>query len=279
MLDDYKNLKDTSSASPISLKDSQIRLSYTKTNKLITALYIVTDIMDNNDPIRHKLRFHGVALISDINALQQNQPGVTLSLILSRVREMVAFLDMASTVQIISAMNHGILKKEFIELESSLKTYGNTRYAWIEEFLTTDNISTEENISENENLLSRNSQSYKGHITTPSRTSTRPTRLGVQKGSTLMQALSDKALNGHKSSSQDFDLIKKERRYEIIQILKSNEEGYTITDIKSKGHEMKLNSIMNCGEKTLQRELVAMVRDGVLYKKGEKRWSKYSIKK
>ena len=32
------------------------------------------------------------------------------------------------------------------------------------------------------------------------------------------------------------------------------------------------------GEKTLQRELASMVKDGVLYKTGEKRWSRYFIK-
>jgi len=32
-----------------------------------------------------------------------------------------------------------------------------------------------------------------------------------------------------------------------------------------------------CGEKTLQRELVSMVGDGVLKKSGEKRWSRYFL--
>ena len=33
-----------------------------------------------------------------------------------------------------------------------------------------------------------------------------------------------------------------------------------------------------CGEKTLQRELVSMAKDGVLNKTGEKRWSRYFVK-
>jgi hypothetical protein len=33
------------------------------------------------------------------------------------------------------------------------------------------------------------------------------------------------------------------------------------------------------GEKTLQRELVFMVNNGVLNKIGEKRWSRYFVKK
>jgi len=35
--------------------------------------------------------------------------------------------------------------------------------------------------------------------------------------------------------------------------------------------------IKDCSEKTLQRELVALVKDGVLKKEGERRWSTYSL--
>jgi hypothetical protein len=52
-----------------------------------------------------------------------------------------------------------------------------------------------------------------------------------------------------------------------------------ITDIrtKSNGHPDQFSAIVSCGEKTLQRELVSMVKDGVLKKLGEKRWSRYML--
>ena len=77
----------------------------------------------------------------------------------------------------------------------------------------------------------------------------------------------------------NIDILKNTRREEIILVIKDrmknsiNFEGVTITDIKSIGHGV----LASCGEKTLQRELVSMVTDGVLKKKGEKRWSKYSL--
>ena len=119
------------------------------------------------------------------------------------------------------------------------------------------------------------------------------TRIGVQKGGTLLHALSK--VEGKVLSDRVSDLsrtkpatsishinegTKNHRREEILSTIKDkknssiNFDGASIKDIalalQSKGKET--------GEKTLQRELVAMVRDGVLKKKGEKRWSKYSLK-
>ena len=53
-----------------------------------------------------------------------------------------------------------------------------------------------------------------------------------------------------------------------------------IKDIKDKLHAFpgQAGSLDTHSEKTLQRELVSMVTDGVLKKEGTKRWSKYFIK-
>ena len=71
MFGDEKKLKDseasqldgnyrTGSSTPGSI------MSYTKTDKLITALYMVTDIIDRDEPLRNKLRTLGVEILSDI---------------------------------------------------------------------------------------------------------------------------------------------------------------------------------------------------------------------
>ncbi len=36
--------------------------------------------------------------------------------------------------------------------------------------------------------------------------------------------------------------------------------------------------IDDCGEKTIQRELVSMMKEGSIKKEGERRWSQYSLK-
>jgi hypothetical protein len=109
-------------------------------------------------------------------------------------------------------------------------------------------------------------------------------RIGVQKGSTLMSALkkmsdkvpANKTANSTKTpslNSTNFDALKKERRDQVKDIVSKNSNGVTITDIR----RFAYGTLATCGEKTLQRELIAMVKDGILKKTGEKRWSRYFL--
>lgn len=263
MLEDKRDMTekimDNTSKDGNSVKDITVPAKYNKTNKLITALFMVTDIMDKDEPLRHKLREIGTEILTDVYS---NSNRVVL-----RVNEILSFLDIAGTLGMISDMNKNILSKEFSLLKNS---FGQIDALWLENFIGEDVIGQEEQVPK--------IASYQ-------------TRLGVQKASTLMKALSDMNVS-HKSENiksnshirnEGFDLVKKERREEILSIIRSNknsgiENGSTITDIKngaklsSKGH-----LIINTSEKTLQRELVSMVKDNILKKSGEKRWSRYFI--
>ena len=94
-----------------------ITLSYSKTNKLVTALFMVTDIIDKEEPLRSKLRTLGTEIISDMHSIPQNA--------YNKISEIVSFLEIASAVNIISEMNCNILRKEFIELALSPKDSEN----------------------------------------------------------------------------------------------------------------------------------------------------------
>ncbi len=130
----------------------------------------------------------------------------------------------------------------------------------------------------------------KGHSLLAGKYQGHSVRIGVQKGSTLMKALSDRITHeatrevrpnmlGLASPAKDFNLLKTQRREEIIKIIKDKKDVYptsggaTITDIRTAAKGV----LISCGEKTLQRELISMVSDGVLKKIGEKRWSKYFL--
>ena len=122
-----KNVKDTTSMPAPYLPPRRDGMgSYTKTQKLFTALYMVTDIIDKEEPLRNKLRTLGTGIISDTYLTQFNNTGNTVSFILSKISEIISFLDLASTVNIISEMNCNILKKEFLTLNESIKESNNT---------------------------------------------------------------------------------------------------------------------------------------------------------
>jgi hypothetical protein len=113
MFGEEKKLKDTSSSPSLLQGEGRGEvglslsggLTYTKTDKLITALYMVTDIIDKEEPIRNKLRTLGTGIISDIYLIRQNNTGNTLSFTSNKIAEIMSFLDLASAMNIISEMN------------------------------------------------------------------------------------------------------------------------------------------------------------------------------
>ena len=256
MLSEEKNLKDFERNPPDSYGvGMSVIIPYNKSNKLITALYMVTDIMDKEEPLRNKLRSLGGDILSDI----YNFP-LEKNVLVGKINAILSFLNIASTVGLISEMNKNILVKEFIQMAKTLEPAPQVS---IEEFF-------KEEVKEIEQApkleLKFENKMSKGHHSIGQ---TQSTRIGVQKGSTLMKALSD-----IKNVKTEFNLIKKERRENILNIVKDKRES-TITDIMT---QLK-NKHQDIGAKTLQRELISMVHDGVLYRVGEKRWSKYFLPK
>ena len=290
--DSQKNsLKDTSSSmlpayETESFHTESLSISFSKTNNLITALYMVTDIMDKEEPLRNKLRTLGVNIISDMELpqLTKGRDGARF------VNEVLSLLDIASAIGMISEMNSNILKKEFLELKQYIQKHNQTQLpdmrVSLSNFFAESPLLDEEGGGGGDSREEKNKSNSIGHDTKSQN------RIGVQSGSTLMKAL--KGLEGIKTRSlsnsmfhggegfhSGFDALKKERRDEIIKVIKNHLNsnngivGATITDIRNDAK----GALVSCGEKTLQRELVSMVHDGVLYKTGEKRWSRYSLKK
>ncbi len=266
-----KNLKDYPNDLGIVIKDTSVYISYIKTDKLITALYMVTDIIDAGEPLRNKLRTLGTGIISDMNSNPAN--------VFSKISEIMSFLNIASAINIISEMNCNILSKEFLELERATK----------ESVDKVEDLGNEVNLAKffTDELSLPQASNDKGHYKSIGHHIS--TRIGVQKGSTLMHALSDRNLvssvvsnkNQSLSIKTSFYILKKQRRDSMLDIIKTLGGSGTIKDIKDKIVAMPKDagSLISCGEKTIQRELVSMVKDGVLDKTGKKRWSRYFLSK
>jgi hypothetical protein len=311
-------IKDTknTSASLVSYQKDSKSLAYlnARSNKLITALYMVTDMMDKEEPLRTKLRSVGADILSDMCSVSYRTEAFLINRNINKIAEAMSFLEIAMTMKMISEMNYQILAKEFFNLKESLEKHSNL--VSIEEFLNSnpdsdlvENTSSSEFLREDnqvqkiqnsksvnsdnarvgfeEKKLTRNFVFKKDNGQMPVSNSA---RIGIQKGSTLLKAIKDiKGINSIKdinrsgnrslestnnvsNNKASFDDLKKERRAAILKIIKDKKLA-TITDIKMYAS----GALASCGEKTLQRELIAMVADGVLKKVGEKRWSKYFL--
>ena len=213
-MDAENNLKDTSKSLPDSepkpaawygagTSSTSVSLSYRKTNNLITALYMVTDILDKAEPMRHKLRTLGVEILSDTLAV----PAQTTR----RIVEVLSLLEIAGTVNLISEMNCGILRREFLELKKAINEASTVLHGQ-----EVGEVNLGNYFKVMEENAKRHEEDSIGHI--------KRTRIGVQKGSTLLKALSDRVMSDTKSIKENHELIKKQRRFEIIMAINENKE-------------------------------------------------------
>ncbi|MEZ4114021.1 MAG: hypothetical protein R3B65_00995 [Candidatus Paceibacterota bacterium] len=95
-----------------------------KTEKISTALYMVTDLIDSSDPIKQRIRQCSIDLISETRAMSHAFSGDVYFMIarsISKSWEIVSLLEVSSSVGFISDMNARILKSVLIELISSLR--------------------------------------------------------------------------------------------------------------------------------------------------------------
>lgn len=70
------------------------------------------------------------------------------------------------------------------------------------------------------------------------------------------------------------------KEFGAVSVKKNSRQNIIITILKRKKEVMikDVSPLINgCSEKTIQRELLAMVQAGILKKMGEKRWSRYSL--
>lgn len=228
-----------------------------KTEKLVTALYLVSDCMETDDAIKGKLRLLGVELLSDIyklSTVSQIEKSNYISISLVRVYELLSIIEIACTIGFISEMNTAILKKEFLLLVSDLKSNQEKEKNFtfildekmfnLPESIARQDLAQEERIKDKR--TSFNTMSFMNN----------KSQLSSSKNDFSSVALSDR----------------KDRTTKILEIIKDSHNGQSGVSIK----DISL-SFIDCSEKTIQRELNSLVIKGQLKKTGAKRWSRYSI--
>lgn len=99
---------------------------------------------------------------------------------------------------------------------------------------------------------------------------------------TLPQIAQPKKLDYIKDSVHENKMIDKPtiKEFGAVSVKKNSRQSIIIALLKRKKEVMikDITPLVNgCSEKTIQRELSAMVQTGILRRVGEKRWSRYSL--
>lgn len=220
--------------------------AYKRTEKLLIAIYLVTNFVPNSEPAKNIIRDKSVKILSDVIQLRLgfNSTGPErLDNVIASVYEIISLLNILHATCFISDMNLEILKKELNRLIVFLREIENTEMS--------ENVMFDKKYFNTE-------ESVKGHTL-------KDNDMSFNKSVTKTSSQSKRQNNTRKKSTSSSNI---ERRTVILSLIKDN-KSVNVKDISA--------VITNCSEKTIQRELVALVSEGVLKKEGERRWSTYSL--
>ncbi len=245
----------------ISIKDRNILFIYKKVERIAAATYIITNVFDDKEPVKWDLRQKSLELLSFITHLKDNfisERERTLHAIEEILFATISSFSISYLSGMLSDMNYSILKKE---VEFTIDLIKGTRgYVLTSDFFISSNdISPafyNEKKIEHPNQKDSHYKGHKGHIYQKDE---------IQNSSIIVKQGDEGIANDPYSAS----FIKKNnRKNNIVEIVKMKKR-VTIKDISL--------IIKDCSEKTIQRELVSLVKKGVLKREGERRWSTYSL--
>jgi len=244
-----------------------------RTEKLSAAVYMVTNLITDNEPIKYTLRERTLALLAQLTHIRTRTTSKSTSdgtHLIDALSEIISLLHIACAGQLISEMNYQVLVEEFTHLQVFIAD--NTRVqtdadSFVHSLFSGDDAQpapSAQNVKDiskghkrQENVLYnlKHSSSFKpssNRTEEPMKhTHTKPKRTH--------------APNQTKAANEE---VKTQRRETILSVVK-RQGKVSVKDIAA--------HITDCSEKTLQRELLALVKDKKLTKEGEKRWSVYRL--
>ena len=214
---------------------------FKKTEKITSALYLVSGLLKDDEPMKWELRGKSMDLLTSSFTASSSLPGdknAVIQSLFSAALETVSLLNVARISNLISEMNHTLLIKEIDHILGMLRdrlaqSAEKAGYVLSESFFKTPDLYSTGFRNPNEGQL-----------------------------------LKMKSREGDLSRPENID--KKQKRQENIINMLKGQGNLTIKDFSK--------VIKDCSEKTIQRELLELVDKGLVKKEGERRWSRYSLK-
>lgn len=287
-----------------------------KTEKIVTAIYLISQFLKDTESIKHELRKEANELIKSLNSLAYLEHKDTLSIYrnsLDNVSLLISYLTITKESNLISRMNVEIViealrilenllaKKQFnlkpenlfINEESFLLSLLESREEISPNTNTSYDVLTGRNIEENFYTNSKNifnSQEKKSKIEK------------VEKEKSEAESIKDKIYKGQNTILKD-KAIEKEavkataslkdtpkstaakinNKKAVQNQERKNNRREQILSLFTKGTEVSIKDIskkiVGCSVKTIQRELNDLVAENKVERIGDKRWSRYTLAK
>lgn len=223
-------------------KDIKVKYFSERAKKLVTAVYLVTSFIPANDPLRTKARENSVKLLSSLADVGGENGFLEVrNETHTLCSAIVDILEIALFSGYVSEMNFSVLKTEFDAFAGEILSYPGRQNTLISESLRPDQV-----------LSAPVANPDISYVKKQDLPITKPIAVG----------------SDHGIKKAGFDTRKTSRKEAILSIIRKR-GSVSIKDISS--------VVIDCSEKTIQRELTSLVEAGVLKKTGERRWSLYSL--
>jgi len=223
-----------------------------KTQKIVSALYLITDLIKDSDAIKWEIREEGISLVSSSLMIDTTFPidkEHSINLYSLSAQKIITYINIALVSSLVSTMNAGILIRELESVLAFVKKEDKDNhpsgYILSDSFFAPESVSLNnkghESVSYDKNVL-KESDNFNDRNSIVNKPNIKPSSVPRLKQS--------------------------DRKDIILNILKKD-SNLTIKDFSS--------VIKDCSEKTIQRELTSLVEKGLVLKVGERRWSTYSL--
>ncbi|MEX0934131.1 MAG: hypothetical protein WD003_02680 [Candidatus Paceibacterota bacterium] len=272
------HLKDTKNPFKISYytyNDANLLLVNKKTERLSEAVYMVTELFDDHEPLKWELRKKIVQLMSFITELSSLSEVYDTHNLHKRIQgalsEILFPLELAMQSRLISSMNFSILRDEFTSLGDVLGEHQREIFTQNDVSFPDNFFSYEEDLSlrnreERHPVQAEKEDKETMHPSTSDSSSIIKDKKDPVKAKNIKDIKSEKKVS---FTTTTRPLEKKTgRRTAIIQLLKAKGE-LTIKEISS--------VVDGWSEKTIQRELMSLIDKGEVVREGERRWSTYRL--
>jgi predicted transcriptional regulator len=299
-MDTQKDIQKDNHIDPIEFfkGDDVFVFVYKKTEKLATAMYMVTNLLSENEPMKWALRKKVGDLLSFMLSYKDILPPEHDNFVhktKSRILEIVSLLEISSRSGLLSPMNFSILREEFNSVLLRLDHANNSVNSSNSESSFGDrNIPNSE---PNRQTLSKGLFDVKTSQSNPTNSPDDKRSAGVIGLYTNSNSQNNLSLNGSlgnpsnvASNLRDISAHNPAHIYASTNngsspannaVIKRNNRQNLILQLLKKKKEVSIKDIAevvkNCSEKTIQRELISLIQGGVIKKTGERRWSKYSM--
>lgn len=214
---------------------------HNKSYKLAAAVFVISNLMDENEELRTKIKKLALEIVSMSVGLKDINFSDVRKLILDMEKcslELMSMIDIASIAGLISKMNGTILKEEFqsfiLELSNFSVRSENTKN------ISIDGVFGQSLSNDDHSKKTVSNFSYKNDADAD-------------------EVVDVKNGNGYKRKNL--------RKNNILAFIKGH-NNVNIKDITP--------NIVGCSEKTIQRELIQLIKEEKIIKTGERRWSRYS---